>query len=180
MMKMNEFAAGEQGFVGYEYKNVTVKQSSADLYADAFPSFGWMLEGAGTPLGLPGSVAMKFKRNRKIPNKVELTRLQRQFEAQIAEVECLESSKSLSASTVAYLIGVVGTAFMAASVFAFLADLLILCIILAIPAFAGWVIPYFCFTNIRKRKTAKLAPIIDSKYDEIYEACEKANGLLAV
>lgn len=176
---MNEITKNGAGFVGYEYKDVTVKRESANLYADSYPNFGWTLEGTATPIGNVGSVTMKFKRDRKIRNKAELTRLQRQFEAQVSEIEAMEFSKALGASTAAYVIGVVGTALMAGSVFAYLGGMLPLCIILAIPAFIGWIIPYFCYSNIRKKKTERVAPIIDSKYDDIYEACEKANALLA-
>ena len=69
---------------------------------------------------------MKFKRDRKVRNKAELTRLQRQFDSCVSEIESLERSKYLRASVFAYIIGVVGTAFMAGSVFAYLADMLVL------------------------------------------------------
>ncbi len=69
-------------------------------------------------------VTMKFKRDRKIRNKAELTRLQRQFESGAAEIAALEKSKTLGASAAAFLIGIVGTAFMAGSVFSYLAGML--------------------------------------------------------
>jgi len=177
--KMNELINAGKDFIGYEYKNVTVRRNSADLYADSFPSFGWSLEGMSVPIGGVNSVTMKFKRDRKIHNKAELTRLQRQFEAQVAEVECLEASKGMGASAAAYIIGIIGTAAMAGSVFAYLANMIILSIALAVPAFIAWAITYFCYKNIRNRKTERVTPIIDGKYDEIYEVCEKANSLLA-
>ena len=179
VQEMNEVITKGRDFVGYEYKSVTAGRNSADLYMDSYPSFGWSLEGTSLPLGGISPVVMKFKRNRKIKNKAELTRLQRQFESQVAEVESLESSKKLGASIFAYTIGIIGSAFMAGSVFAFLGDMYILCAILAVPAFIGWVVPYFGFVRISKKKSEKVSPIIDSKYDEIYDVCEKANSLLA-
>ena len=176
---MNEFIEKGKDFIGYEYKSITVKRSSADLFADSYPSFGWTLEGTSLPLGAVNSVTMRFKRDRKIFNKAELTRLQRQFEAQVAEVECLEASKTMGATVAAYIIGILGTAAMAGSVFAFLADMLALCIVLAVPGFVAWGVAYLLYLNIRKRKTEQVTPIIDGKYDEIYEVCEKANSLLA-
>jgi len=176
---MNEITRNGNDFIGYEYKDVTVKRDSASLYTDSYPNFGWTLEGATIPIGGVGSVTMKFKRDRKIRNKAELTRLQRQFEAQVAEIEALERSREIGASAAAYGIGIAGTAFMAGSVFVYLADMLPLCIILAIPAFAGWVLPYFMYCNIRIKKTEKVAPLIERQYDTIYEVCEKANALLA-
>lgn len=121
---------------------------------------------------------MKFKRDRKIRNKAELTRLQRQFESGAAEIAALEKSKTLGASAAAFLIGIVGTAFMAGSVFSYLAGMLPLCILLAVPAFAGWILPTFCYAGLRRRRAAKVGPLIDRQYETIYAVCEKASALL--
>jgi hypothetical protein len=178
---MNENMKNGSDFVGYEYKEVTVNRDMASLYADSYPNFGWTLEGTGTPFSGFSFITMKFKRDRKIRNKAELTRLQRQFEAQVAEIEAMERSKGIGASTAAYLIGLVGTAFMAGSVFAIIPDApnVLLCVLFAIPAFAGWILPYFLYTKILKRNTDKVSPLIDGKFDDIYGVCEKANALLA-
>ncbi|MDR3894493.1 MAG: hypothetical protein Q3Y17_17860 [Blautia sp.] len=79
---------------------------------------------------------------------------------------------------IAYSVGSVGTVFMAGSVFSITADKLVPCIILAIPAFIGWVLPYLLYRGIIKKKTVQVTPLIDQKYDELYAVCEKANGLL--
>ena len=176
---MSEFTKNADGFIGYEYRDVTVKRSMESVYADGYSNFGWALEGTSVPIQNLGSVTMKLKRDRKIRNKAELTRLQRQFEACAVEIERLEFSKSVGASAVAYVIGVIGTAFMAGSVFAYLAGMVPLMIILAVPGFVGWIIPYFSYLKISRKKTEQVTPLIDQKYDEIYEACEKANSLLS-
>ena len=169
----------ETNFVGYEYKDVIIHRGSEPLYADGYPNFGWMLEGTASTMNNPFSVAMKFKRDRKIRNKPELTRLQRQFESCVTEIETLERSKQLMASAIAYVLGVAGTTFMVGSVFAYLAGMLPLCVLFALPGFVGWIIPYFVYCSVRRKKTAEVIPLIDKKHDEIYEACEKANKLLA-
>jgi hypothetical protein len=175
---MSEITKNENNFIGYEYKDITVKRSMEPIYADGYANFGWVLEGVSTPIQSVGSVTMKFKRDRKIRNKAELSRLQRQFDSCAAEIDALERSQIIGASAAAYSIGILGAAFMAGSVFAYLANMLPLSVILAIPGFAGWIIPYFCYCTIRKKKTDKTAPLIDQKYDEIYEVSKKANGLL--
>ncbi|MBY9086465.1 hypothetical protein KIH86_19850, partial [Paenibacillus sp. HN-1] len=174
-----EITKNEKQFVGYEYKDITVKRIMEPVFTDGYPNFGWVLEGTSTPVGSVGSVTLKFKRDRKIRNKVELTRLQRQFESCTTEIQTLERSKTITASVLGYVLGVSGTAFMAGSVFANINDLFVLSIVLAIPGFIGWIIPYFCYSRIRQTKTEQLIPMIDRKYDEIYEVCEKGNGLLA-
>jgi hypothetical protein len=154
-MTMSEITRNGHQFVGYEYKDITVKRSRETVYTDGYPHFGWALEGTSTPLQNAGSVTMKFKRDRKIQSKVELTRLQRQFEACAAKIDHLERSKVTGASVWAYTIG------------------------LAVPGFIGWIIPYFSYRGIHKKRTGKVTPLIDQKYDEIYEVCEKGSNLLS-
>lgn len=175
---MNEMKSKENGYVGYEYKDVTVKRNMESVYVDGYSNFGWSIEGASIPVGKVDSVTLKFKRDRKIRNKAELTRLQRQFDSCVSEILSLESSKYIKASAVAYVIGVVGTAFMAGSVFTVTADKIIPTIILAIPGFIGWIVPYLFYRKISSTKTEQVTPLIDQKYDEIYEVCEKANSLI--
>lgn len=176
---MNEITGNKADFVGYEYKDVTVKRKVESVYIDGYHNFGWALDSTSNSVQNVNSVTMKFKRDRKIRNKAELTCLQRQFDATVAEIETLENSKVIRASTIAYVVGVIGTAFVAASVFANQDDRQALSILLAIPGFAGWIIPYFLYSNISKKKTGMVAPLIDQKYDEIYELCQTANTLLA-
>ena len=176
---MNENAMSGDNFIGYEYKEISVGRDKEGVYADGYPSFGWQLDKSTAPiLGLP-TVYLKFKRDRKIRNKAELTRLQRQFESNVSEIEKLEQSKTTTASIAAYTIGLVGTAIMACSVFAFLADMILLCIILAVPAFVGWALGYFSYIKIRNKRIVTVTPLIEQQYDAIYEVCEKAHGLLA-
>ena len=165
-------------FIGYEYREITVDREMESVYADGYRNFGWILENASAPLiGLAG-VTMKFKRDRRILNKAELTRLQRQFDSGIKEIMNMERSKASSASIVAFTVGVIGTAFMAGSVFAVVGGHIPLCIILAIPAFIGWILPYFLYNSTYAKKTTEVTPLIEGKYDELYEVCERANSLL--
>lgn len=177
---MREKNAAGNGFIGYEYKDVTVKREMEPLYADGYANFGWTLEGTDITTSLQGTdtANMRFKRDRKICNKAELTRLQRQFEACVHEIQALERSKTTSASIVAFTVGLIGTAFLAGSVFAYVGGMLAFSIVLAVPGFLGWILPYFAYRRIQKNKTEKLTPLIEQKYDELYAACEKANGLL--
>lgn len=172
-------ALQKNSFMGYEYRDITVKKTIQSVYADSFGSFGWIAEGIGEAVGKVDSVVMKFKRDRKIRNKSELTRLQRQFEACTAEIVSLEKSKVIKAAAVAYVVGVIGCAFMAGSVFAVTAGNIPLCVVLAVPGFLEWIAPYLIFQSINKKRTEVVNPLIDQKYDELYGVCEKANALLS-
>lgn len=178
VLAMSEFERGQKNFIGFEYKEVTAKRQMESIYIDSYPSFGWEFESSAVPLKGTLFVSMKFKRNRKLRNKSELARLQRQFDAGVNEIASLEQSKVTKASGMAYGVGIIGTAFMAGSVFAVVAGNIPLCIILAIPAFIGWIVPYWIYRNIVRKKTIEVTPIIEAKYDEIYEVCANATKLL--
>lgn len=166
-------------FIGFEYKDKTIKKAYVSLYTDSYENFGWELDSMSNNLQSPNTVNMKFKRDRKIRNKAELTRLQRQFDSLVEQIDALERSKNSFATAMALLIGIIGTAFMAGSVFAIsYGENIPLMIVLAVPAFMGWAAPYFVYEHIRKNKTKTIEPLIDEKYEEIYEVTKRANSLL--
>lgn len=183
---MDETGNRQKNFVGYEYKEVAADSSMASFLLDGYENFGWEIDeklgGFNKTVGVPQQkeTVIRLKRNRKIINKMELTRLQRNFEACVSEIEALEKSKTSTASMYAIITGIAGTAFMAGSVFAVTAQSphIILCILLAIPGFIGWLFPYFLYRKVVGKQTDKLTPLIEKKYDEIYEICEKGNKLL--
>ena len=167
----------------------------ASMYIDGYANFGWEQdENLSTAymqsmphvrnnaaLSRNGeSVLLHFKRDRKIMNKAELTRLQRNFEDCMRQIETLEKSKMSLAKTVSISVGVAGTIFMAGSTFAVTASppIIWLCVLLAIPGFAGWILPYFFYKAIVSKRTEIVNPLIEDKYDEAYEICEKGSRLL--
>lgn len=167
-------------FIGYEYREIAVSEDKLSFYLDCYENFGWMPD-ENMPLGKGiHQTTINLKRNRKIINKMELTRLQRHFEACMNEIEKLEQSKTSAAYIWSLTVGIIGTAFMAGSVFAVTHEppVIWLCILLAIPAFLGWAMPYFIFQAAIKRQAQKLEPLIEEKYDEIYRLCEKGHSLL--
>lgn len=176
----------KKNFVSYEYKEVVTESSRASLLIDGYENFGWELDEHLPESSMrknhagENKTVLRFKRNRKIINKAELTRLQRNFEACVNEIDALERSKTSEALAYALALGIIGTAFMAGSTFAVTAQPphIILCIVLAVPGFLGWIFPYFLYRKILQRRTEKVTPLIEEKYEEIYGLCEKGNKLL--
>lgn len=86
-------------------------------------------------------------------------------------IDALEQSKRSGAVIGALVTGIMGTAFMAGSVFAVTAEppMVVLCILLAVPGFTGWILPYFLYRALLRKKSAKVSPLIEDKYEEIYE-----------
>ena len=173
-------------YVSYEYKEIIADYEKASFLLDGYENFGWERDEnqtAGVKFEhspYQKKVALHLKRDRKIMNKMELTRLQRNFEACVKEIETLEKSKHSKATMYALIIGIIGTAFMAGSVFAVVMQppQILLCIILAIPAFIFWIIPYFMYRKMAAKEEERITSLIEEKYDEIDMICEKGNKLL--
>jgi hypothetical protein len=172
----------EDQFIAYEYKSVTVPCDFENIYLDSLPNFGWQPDGNMPFISSRGiaAVSLKFKRDRGIKNKAELSRLEREFDNNIRMIETIEKSKESTAKISALTIGIIGTAFMAGSVFAYLAGMPPLMVILAIPGFLGWLFPYFRYKDVKAMRAKTAAPLIDEQYNTLYDVCEKAYEILAV
>ncbi|MCM1126054.1 MAG: hypothetical protein NC429_06230 [Lachnospiraceae bacterium] len=171
-------------FVAYEYKEIIAESSQAYFLLDGYECFGWELdeklaENTDNP-AYQKKIVLRLKRNRKIINKMELTRLQRNFEACVGEIQSLEKAKTSKAAIWAFVVAFTGTAFMAGATFAVTAPQpqYVLMAVLALPGILGWTFPYFVYRKIRAKQTEKMNVLIETKYDEIYEICEKGNKLL--
>ncbi|MGI6009919.1 MAG: hypothetical protein ACOX8H_00280 [Ruminococcus sp.] len=173
-------------FIGYEYKEITVPADQVSMYLDCYENFGWIVDEKAYVLKKQKKVqeqhrqTVRLKRNRKIMNKMELTRLQRNFESCAHEIEVLEEEKTRMPMIQALTVGIAGTAFMAGSTFAVVHEppLIGLCILLAIPGFLGWILPYFLYRRMTEKKRKKLEPLIEDKLEEIYSICQKGHALL--
>ncbi len=167
-------------FSAFEYLELNIPRTQASFYLDSYENFGWQQDENLPVKESGGNTVLQLKRDRKCPNKAELTRLQRNFEANIRELDALDRSKTTSAMIAALSVAMLGTAFMTGAVFAVVAPQpnIPLCVVLEVPAFAGWIAPYFLYRYLKAKKTAEVTPFIEKKYDEIYSICEKAHGLL--
>lgn len=177
---MGQIEKDGRNFIGYEYKEIASDRSKSSMYMDGYQNFGWELAENQVKHRENGIELLRFKRDRKIMNKTELTRLERNFEDCMNQIEALERSKVKKANLAALTIGMLGTMFMAGSTFAVTASppMIWLCVVLAIPGFAGWIAPYFCHRAMVKRRTMIVNPLIEEQYDEIYKICEKGSHLL--
>lgn len=175
---MSEIRKDSAGFIGYEYKEIPASSERAAFYLDCYENFGWQLDERLDAGGANGKLLLK--RDRKIINKMELTRLQRHFEACMEEISALERSKTTNATIAALIVGLIGTAFMAGATFAVVhvPPLYALCTVLAVPGFIGWILPYFIYRKLCAKRGKVVADLVERKYDEIYEICEQGNKLL--
>lgn len=170
----------EHKFDSFDYFTVTVEEELLSQYMDGYEKFGWHMDENVQPEKSMGKVTLHMKRSRNIINKVELTRLQRHYESCMEEICTLEASKNSVPTMVSLTCGLLGCGFMAGSVFAVTATppIIWLMVLLAIPGFLLWAASYFGYKAAKKWRIQKVTPLIEAKYDEACEVCEKAFHLL--
>ena len=177
---MQTGTTGRKPFVGYEYKEFAEKAEYAMMLVDCYENFGWIVDEANSYQRPEGIMVVRMRRDRKIANRMELTRLQRHFESCVVQLKSLEKDKVGAATAISLAVGLVGTAFMAGAVFAAVHEppIIWLCVLMAVPAFIGWLMPCFIYKAVLKKEALRVQPLIDEKYEEIYAICEKGNSLL--
>ena len=173
----------KESYAGYEYCTITVPIEYSSLYMDNYECFGWepdvnmpdMADRSGK------NMLLHFRRKRNLRNRTELTRLQRNFDGLVGELGMLERSKTVGAVRYAWAVAFSGTVLITGSVFAVTAEppLILLCALLGAPGIALWVLPYFTKKHFVRKRTEKAAPVIEAKYDELYEICSKGRRLLS-
>jgi len=170
----------EASYKSFDYKQMAVKEEHLSYCIDCYKSFGWTLD-ENRPMRTEREQCLIWlKRDKQIANKMELTRLERNFEACAAELTELERGKYLRPTIQATICGLIGTVFLAGSVFAVTAQppIIWLCALLAVPGFAGWILPLFLYRRGVAKRTAQLTPFLERKREEMDELCRKGYGLL--
>lgn len=201
---MNEL----KSYTGYEYKRVTMDTSLESLWRDSMANFGWEAEKSeakivkrlpfalwimAAPLSLlpwrpfqkqlsdhasGKEVEVTFKRDRKTAHKQELNQLEARFEHCARSIESMEATKGMTASVAASAVGLLGTACMAVSTFAYLAGMTPAFVIAAVPGFLGWIIPFFLYRHMKAAKERIIAPKIEEQHESIYGICKSGSELL--
>lgn len=167
--------------ITYDYKTVDATQKNAIEVIDCYEALGWEL--ANKNEGFT-SVSLTFKRGRKIKNKDQLNRMQMKLDDHINGIGVLEKRKTLKASTIAIILGVIGALVFGGGMSICLTlpfSNLISYITGSVLALAGALIAfpaYFIFKKINVKDTMKLDVQIDKKRDEISQLCEDAQRLL--
>ncbi|KFI53802.1 hypothetical protein KIH79_08520 [Bifidobacterium sp. 82T10] len=175
MTAANQIAQNAQqaadDYVSYEYLTVTAAPDRNAVLADGYRAFGWELQDAD-------SRTLRLRRARAIDNKTELVRLQRRFEAQSAQIANLDAAPARNGRIAALSLGLVGCAFLAGATFAYLASMIALMIILAVPGFACWIAAYPACRAVVAATGRRAAPTIERLYDLNDDVCRKAHALL--
>lgn len=171
----------EENFTTYEYLTKTVKRSEQSLTTDVYGAFGW--EPADAAANALGGVTLTFKRDRKLPHKTELNRLQRKAEGLKEGLERLRTKQTGNAKLFAYTFGAVaalifGTGMCLTMLWG--ADLTWMAAGIAVGIF-GIVLcglNVLFYRRLAKRSTEKALPQIEEAEEKLATVCEQAHGLL--
>ena len=171
----------KDNFRTFDYTSITVSKDMEPVYIDTYESFGWELTdnniGFDTT-SLLGSTKLSFRRDRRVPNKTELLKLQRKSEVLFKNIQTMEANKPKMAMIKALGLGIVGCAFLAISVFSFLDSSWFIFAIAGAIGLGLWIPPYFIYKNTLEKDIERLNPLIDETYDKISDLCEEANALI--
>ena len=136
-------------FTTYDYMEICAAEAKLSFLTDCCKCFGWRTDENVPALYQQGKIRLRLKRDRKIVNKAELTRLQRNFESCADEIEKMEKALNSRAQIAAITLGVIGTIFMAFSVFAVTAvpPHIVFTVLYAIPGLRGLDFSLFCLSE---------------------------------
>jgi len=198
--------SNKENFVGYEYKTVNTTRDSAGMHIDCMESFGWSLvENDGydvqdlhtnlNPVNLGRNIAnaaqtfgettdaarvarLTFRRDRRIENKQQLDRLEREYEAALTAISKAERKNSAQTMGVSLGAGIIGSVFVGISAYNFVSSNIALGVAFATIGSIGWAIGFLANKKIGNKTSAQTEPYMQEQMDIIYCACEKAHALL--
>ena len=171
----------EKDFVSYEYRTVSVKAKDQAQAMDLYEAFGW--EVTGTSPALDG-ITLSLKRDRHIPHKQELVKLERQAEDTFARIGGLERSKTLGASVFSYIFGCIAALILGGGMS------LVMLVEGSIPALVGGIVlgiigivlcgvNYPIYKRLASKKTKALLSVIDETEEKLANLLERGNELLS-
>ncbi len=171
----------EKDFVSYEYRTVSVKAKDQARVMDLYEAFGW--EVTGTSPALDG-ITLSLKRDRHIPHKQELVKLERQAEDTFSRIGGLERSKTQGASAFSYIFGCIAALILGGGMS------LVMLVEGSIPALVGGIVlgiigivlcgvNYPIYKRLASQKTKALLPVIDETEEKLANLSERGNELLS-
>ena len=198
--------SNKESYVGYEYKTVNATHDSAEMHIDCMKNFGWSLvEDEGydiqnllsnlNPANLGRNIAstaqtfgetadaapavvLKFKRDRRIENKPQLNKLEREYEAALSAINKAERKNSAQTMGVSLGTGLIGAVFVGLSAYNFASSNIALGVIFAVIGAIGWAIGFFSYKKVGNKKSTQSEPYIQEQMDIVFNTCEKAHALL--
>ena len=199
--------SNNENFVVYEYKNVDVKRDTMGMYIECMENFGWSLvenegydvqvllsnlnpvnlgkniAGAAQSLGETGdsseSVTLTFKRDRRIENKQQLDKLEKEYQEALAAIKKVERKNIAQTMGISLGTGIVGTILIGLSIYCFVISNIVLGVLFAVIGAVGWAFGFLSNRKMGQKKSTQTEPYIQEQLSIAYSTCEKAHALLA-
>lgn len=197
----------EKDSITYEYKKITVSKNLEVQWEDGYEKFGWKLvnnrpeEDQGWSLiriilaplavlrgtspaelvkgyGAGERVELEFKRNKNLPRKNELNRLQGYFENIIGEMEHMEQTKMATAYIGSSACGLLGTICVAMAALSVISGDVLRCIGFAIPGFSAWLLGALVYRLLKGRREKAIEEEYRQKSKMLDDICDEAYILL--
>lgn len=171
----------DKNFVAYEYKTKTVKNNERAKTMDLYEAFGW--EATEVNSAISDNCVITLRRDRKIPHKQELIKLEKKAEEERAALDSLERSKTLGASIFAYIFGIISALVLGGGMSIVMnasgtVKNMVAGIVLGVVGIALCCITYPIYKMIVLKRTKDVTPAIDNGEEKLANVLEQGNDLL--
>lgn len=171
----------EKDFITYEYRTKSVKVKDLTRTADLYEAFGWEI--VSTERTAVERVTLSLRRDRKLPHRQELNRLERQAEELSGTLDGLERAKRLRADIFAYIFGIVAALVLGGGM------CMVMLIEDSVPALIGGIavgvvglvlcaVNYPVYRAMVAKKTEQVLPALDENEEKLADLLERGNDLL--
>lgn len=158
-----------------EYLEVLINPKIAQLCRQCYETLGWEIISSTTGINLD---ILRMKRSKKIKNRVELCKLQRECEDALIKLEQLEKIKNSKEKRTAIMSSLIGVTFLIGTVITYSFNIYFVSIVFAALGIVGWGIAFLLYKRYILKNENKIKQEINESYDIIYQVCEKAKQLV--
>lgn len=165
----------------YDYKTVRVKRETEVLLSDAYSALGWEVVNTTIDGGTLTHVNVSFKRDRKVPQKTELLRLQSKVDSSIASIERLQTAKKNAGIPEAITVGTLGVITLGGglSMVMVLGGMMYTLIgsAIGVAGIGIGLLGGLVHSKINKLKLAEIEPALESEFARLSDLCDEAVAL---
>jgi hypothetical protein len=166
--------------VTYDYRTIKVKREMETMAEDAYANLGWELTGSSIADGAIFHVNLSFKRDRKIEGKAKLLKQQEKADNILLNIESLQNAKRTAGNIPALSVGIAGALTLGGSMsmvmmlegVGFMAG----GIALGLVGIGICLLALAVYKKVRKSKTARISPILESEFDKLADVCEETRN----
>lgn len=165
--------------ITYDYKTIRIKREMEAMAADAYENLGWELVGSSIADGAIFHVNLSFKRDRKIAEKQKLLTLQEKVDGILLNIETLQSKKKAAGVTPSITVGILGALTfgggmaMVMELGAQAVGYMVGGIAIGVVGLGICALAWLVHKTVKRRKSAKITPILETEYNKLADACDE-------